>query len=1161
MGNVLSKHRIRRSRNPVEATEPGVTALDIEGRFITLEFCDFFLVCQYTPCSGEQFENRDRRIAFDTAVAVKLTLLAERGKRILWLGDFNTIQTQFDAEDWEPCEKERESRQTMSKSERLALEQMVRRFDFVDTALLTAPKNKEESYTWFPTKGASAKRNGRRIDLAFWNGDITRVACRVRQDIKGSDHAPLELLLESRQTEEVVGPGTQSEIETVIEAVSTVKGRQRPWLLHLDVSLGEATMATAMIDSGSTVSLVDASLANRAKLDVDRSNRPRLTVANGNPMRVEGTSQVGMVVAGLKVTHTLLVTPQSVHPLLLGLDFLEKVGARVDYATNSFTMSGVTTKLVKGRIIGSGVSMLKAAPPHPVGWSEMPLKDIDLSKVSSNVTKVDAGRLKALIEEYHDVFARDNDFPGVASTPDFSMKIELSRDAKPMSQVIRKANPNVQKDMERTLAKYLAADIIEECSSPWNSRPLMVRKKDGSYRMAIDYRQLNKETVRDLYPMPTDTEVAAHLVGAKFYTVMDMVSGYHQILIDELSRDLTAFGTGHMQFRFRVMPFGLTNAPAKFNRWMDTVMKGLKGRGVVVFMDDILVYSETVDGHLSTLRKVFTRMRQHSAHFKAKKCDFMRDRIDFIGHTFSSKGVEPSSLKTESIRLFPRPTDVTELRRFLGLVGYYRKFIKNFSAVAKPLTEMTKTEKARSVRGPWPPDAMTSFDALRNALATAPILAHPSWDRPFEVHTDASDVGLSGILHQRDDEGRERVIAYASRGLHGSEPGYLPYERELLAIAWALDHFRFYIRGSKTIVKTDCGALPGLVKKEPANSRVFRWLLRMAEFDYEVAHRSGKSNPHADALSRKPTESSVGDRADADCGIRPVLAIEEDEADETVQPTEPDPCTFAGPHNFQGEPLPTSEEMKRLQDCDKDLQTRALKGEYGRGNQDVLVKSFVNPTGGLSQRVVVPEAARLRVLYHYHGAPITAHVGTGKCVAALKRRFWWKGMGQDARRWIRSCLLCAKRKRTRHVGRGPLGSIVKGLPMRTVYIDIVGPLPQTDRGNVWILTMVDSFTRFPIAIALPNRQSTTVARAIFEHLICMFGLPRVIFSDRAKEFGATLRAVCLKLGISKIETTGYQPQANGQVERFHRFLNETLTVLADTKVKRWEEYLPIVLFA
>ncbi len=259
------------------------------------------------------------------------------------------------------------------------------------------------------------------------------------------------------------------------------------------------------------------------------------------------------------------------------------------------------------------------------------------------------------------------------------MNIQLEPGAKPVRQKVRKLNPTLEKELNDTVEKYHRAGIIEECKDPsWVARPMMVAKRDGSKRMAIDYRNLNKATVKDDYPIPTEKTVSTCMIGAKYFSSLDMVSGYHQMQISEISRDYTAFACGTQHFRFKAMPFGLTNAPAVFVRFMDHVLGNLKYNSVIVYMDDIVIYTATWEEHLVVLRKVFQRFRLFNARLKAKKCSFLKDSIEFVGHVFSKNGIEPSPRLTEAITVYKRPTDVKELRAFLGLVSYYRKFIKGF---------------------------------------------------------------------------------------------------------------------------------------------------------------------------------------------------------------------------------------------------------------------------------------------------------------------------------------------------------------------------------------------------------------------------------------------------------------------------------------------------
>ncbi|GJR02568.1 putative reverse transcriptase domain-containing protein [Tanacetum coccineum] len=392
------------------------------------------------------------------------------------------------------------------------------------------------------------------------------------------------------------------------------------------------------------------------------------------------------------------------------------------------------------------------------------------------------------------------------------------------------------------LQELLEKGFIRPSSSPQGAPVLFVKKKDGSFRMCIDYRELNKLTFKNRYPLPRIDDLFNQLQGLSMYSKIDLRSGYHQLRIKEEDIPITAFRTRYGHFEFQVMPFGLTNAPTVFMDSMNRVCKPYLDNFVIVFTDDILVYSKDKEEHEKHLKIILELLKKERLYAKFSKCDFWLDSVQFLGHVIDRNGVHVDPAKIEAIRNWAAPTTPTEVRQFLGLAGYYRRFIEGFSLISKPLTKLTQKDKKYE----WGKEEDEAFQLLKQKLCSAPILALPEGTEDFVVYCDASLKGYGAVLMQR-----EKVIAYASRQLKVHEENYTTHDLELGAVVFALRLWRHYLYGTKCVVFTDHKSLQYILNQKELNMRQRRWIELLSDYDCEIRYHPGKANVVADALSRK----------------------------------------------------------------------------------------------------------------------------------------------------------------------------------------------------------------------------------------------------------------------------------------------------------------------
>ena len=452
------------------------------------------------------------------------------------------------------------------------------------------------------------------------------------------------------------------------------------------------------------------------------------------------------------------------------------------------------------------------------------------------------------MREYSDIFALTDQELGCTNVVRHSIDTGNHRPIK--QQPYRTAI--ARRDTIRQMVDQMQSQgIVRPSHSPWASPVVLVPKKDGSLRFCVDYRKLNSITQRDVFPLPRVDDILDTLHGTKFFTSLDLASGYWQIELDSEACVKSAFTTYNGLYEFVRMPFGLCNAPATFQRVMQVILAGLEGEGVFVYLDDVLIASKSFDEHLRQIRSVFERLRSAGLRLKPKKCVFLRNEVPYLGHVISVEGVKPDPAKTEKVRLFPVPNDVTSIRQFIGLASYYRRFVPNFANVAGPLRALTK----KNAKFNWTRECQAAFNSLKEVLVTAPVLAYPKFDLGAELilETDASQIGLGAVLSQMHDDGEQHPIAYASRSFDTSEKNYSITELETLAVVWAARYFRPYLLGHKTIVFTDHSACVSVLSTARSSGKIARWALTIQELNLILKHRAGKYNTNADALSRNPT--------------------------------------------------------------------------------------------------------------------------------------------------------------------------------------------------------------------------------------------------------------------------------------------------------------------
>ena len=813
----------------------------------------------------------------------------------------------------------------------------------------------------------------------------------------------------------------------------------------------------------------------------------------------------------------------------------------------------------------------------------------------------DTGRqsLRDLLHRYEHVFLAPGE-PVTGRSKSVQHEIETN-EGRPVRCGPRRLAPAGLRREQDCVKEMLTGGQIEPSDSPWASPVVLVTKKDGSTRFCVDYRRLNAMTIKDAYPLPRIDDSLRLLGNQQWFSTMDLASGYWQVAMSPEAKSKAAFVTNEGLFQFRVMPFGLCNALATFERLMDRVLCGMRWSRCLVYLDDVISFGKTISEVSLRLEEVLARLSEFGLQLKAKKCTFMQTEVAFLGHIVGRTGLACDPEKLSAVRNWHEPNRVKAVRQFVGFVGYYRRFVKNFAELADPLVSLTR----KGVPFVWGSEQQRAFDALKVCLLSAPILGFPTEEDRFVLDTDASLFAIGGVLSQIQN-GEEVVIAYASRSLRLSQRRYCTTRREMLAAVVMCTHFRSYLRGSQFTLRTAHSSLRWLQKFKNEDGMLARWYLLLDQFSVTFEYRPGSLHNNADGMSRQcgqcrrpdcpvsaidlPTgetdtqsvlvdqpfaTSEMGDSMDADL-LLPELSGETWVASALLDKLTGD----LQPAGVNGDLVSASSEDKMLQTVRLWVESgkappppwsectgmapelRCWRLQIGNLKVDSLGRLWRRRSPpSVGSQLVVPVKKRQEFIRQFHDSLFAGHLGITQTVFRLQHRVYWPGLRGDVQAYIQSCTTCIASKSPcpRKV---PMGHVNVGHRWERVAMDSLDMSVTTSRGNRYVLVMVDCFTRWTEAFPLPDKTAQSVADAFFNQVVCRFGMPSVIHSDQGREFeNRIMQELCLLGGAHKTRTTPYHPKSDGMVERFNRTLLMMLAMFAGKNRDDWDDLLPAVMMA
>ena len=828
------------------------------------------------------------------------------------------------------------------------------------------------------------------------------------------------------------------------------------------------------------------------------------------------------------------------------------------------------------------------------------IDQIDFNK--QNLSDAEISKFTVLLKKFRHAFSQtDADF-GCTNLIEHSIKLV---DSVPIRLSDRTIPPNLLPEVRTILEDWIQQGVIKESHSPYASQIALARKKNGKIRVCIDFRQLNKKTYFDSYPLPKMNQCIEALKGSQYFSALDLSSGYLQVPIKEEDKEKTAFRALGSLYEFERMPFGLCNAPMTFSRLMDKTFGDYKLEDwLELFLDDILVHTATFDQMLYRLELVFSRLTRYGLKLQPSKCHFFQSEVVYLGHRVSRDGIRPDESKVEAVVDFPIPKTVKDVKSFLGLASYYRRFIKNFATIASPLTKLTaglkKGTKGSSSIVQWSDVCQKSFDSLKEKLVSADVMTYPDFNLPFILETDASLQGYGAVLSQVQD-GKCRVIAYASKQIKAIVKGYSSFKLEFDALHWAVTKkFHDYLIGSVFVVYTDSNPLSNILGGKKTAADMGK-LASLSDYNFSIRYRSGKLNSNADALSRncvgEVCEESSHVLIEA-CYVREFCLLESKQLSnctaicdsiQSVCANQLSDCSVSAQSVYSEGAIgsdiessciiPSFEHLDilKLQSQDSMLSTvidyvksgerpsvRDLKGFsptvkklFNSWDRFVIEKDLlyrkVKINGIDILQLMLPSSLYHLVLEYLHDK--MGHQGVERTTELILSRFYWYDVHSFVKKYVKACTVCQISKPELPKPKSRMSQLKATKPNELLCIDFL-TLDKSSSGFENVLIMTDCFSKFSKAIATKDQTAITVANVLLEEWFNVYGVPARLHSDQGRNFESQIiQQLCLSLGVQKSRTTAYHPQGNGQSERFNSTLINLIRTLPAKEKKVWPMYL------
>ncbi|KAI3412628.1 Hydrolase_4 domain-containing protein [Psidium guajava] len=894
----------------------------------------------------------------------------------------------------------------------------------------------------------------------------------------------------------------------VLSSIKSKKAAKSKGMMFVEMKIGDTTM-NALVDTGASDLFISEEAAKKLDLKVEKRTGWLKTV-NSKQVPMSGVARGVEIHIGQWTSKEDLED----YDIVMGLGFIDRIEAMLlPFADCICVLDERNQCVVPIQRKSGGNHKMLSAMQLSKGTRKgeetflAVLKEVDPKGGMDDVPK----EVTQVLEAFKDVMPLElpKKLPPMREV---DHRIELVSDARPPAMAPYRMAPPELEELRKQLKGLLDSGYIRPSKAPFGAPVLFQKKHDGSLRMCIDYRALNKLTVKNKYPIPLIADLFDQLGGARWFTKLDLRSGYYQVRIAEGDEPKTACVTRYGSYEFLVMPFGLTNAPATFCTLMNKVLQPFLDQFVVVYLDDIVIYSRTLEEHIKHIKQVFQVLREHELYVKREKCAFAQQEVPFLGHIVGDGRVRMDPAKIESIVGWEPPTKVTELRSFLGLTNYYRRFVKGYSSITAPLTDMLKKDKTWE----WTERCQGAFERLKKAMTEEPVLALPDCSKPYEVETDASDFAIGCVIMQDG-----HPVAYESRKLNETERRYTVQEKEMTAIVHCLRTWRHYLLGSKFVVRTDNVATSYFQTQKKLSPKQARWQDFLAEFDYVLEYKPGKANAVADALSRRAELASIS-RPDCPLVGRIKEGLKHDRAAQAL-------LYYA------------KEGKTRRFWCEDDLL-------YAKG-----------------RRLYVPLYGNLRrdVLRECHDSKWAGHPGVHRTLALVEEHYFWPHLRDDVEVYVRTCLVCQQDKLEQKSPAGLLEPLpVPERPWESVSMDFIVGLPKSE-GCRTLMVVVDRFSKYATFVpATDDCPAEEAAKLFLKHVVKHWGVPRTIVSDRDPRFTGRFWTELFKLlGTDLNFSTSLHPQTDGQTERVNALLEVYMRHYMSATQRDWAKLIDVAQFS
>lgn len=994
---------------------------------------------------------------------------------------------------------------------------------------ISRSESKRTEYTKSDDKLEALKAYRRSKGLCFTCGEKyssthkcpTQVPLHVIEEL-------LEVLQIQPHADMKSSSSSDSEEEAVMMMGSSLPNGKKRKSFRLQGTFGKHHLLI-LVDSGSVSSFINQDLVNQLQCTKKEMPASTFVVANGQKMTCDTfVPSFEWTIQGHKFVQDIQILPLGCYDMILGHDWLDSHSPmwihwrrkvmRFTHQKRRITLHGVKDNTavcrpvqfpkLKGLHRRGAISHIVQVQLKPDGHT-FQVDVLEPDKGGTN--NVVVPEIQQLLDEFQSVFASPTKLP---PSREADHRIPLIPGAQPIKARPYRYTPQQKSEIEAQVKEMLAQGIIQRSVSSFASPVLLVKKKDGTWRFCVDYRQLNELTIKHKYPVPIVEELLDELAGAQWFTKLDLRSGYHQICLADGDQHKTAFQTHHGLFEFLVMPFGLTNAPASFQSLMNQVFSALLRKCVLVFVDDILVYSSTLEKHISDLRDVLMLLQQNQLLVKFSKCSFAKQELEYLGHIIGRNGVATDPSKLSAVVQWPKPKTLKDLRGFLGLTGYYRRFIRHYGILAQPLTHLLK----KGILFQWGPEQNQAFELLKEAMSQAPVLALPDFAQSFVLETDACNTGIGAVLMQNG-----HPVAFLSQALCSRSQTLSTYEKECMAIILAVDKWRAYLQHREFTILTDHQSLMHLSDQRLLTGIQHKAFVKLLGLQFVIKYKKGISNAAADALSRQHDGQVVA----AISKVTPMW-------------------------------------MENLQNGyvdDAHAQQLILELSVVSTHSNDEGYSYVDGLLRYKDRIWVGNnsIAQAHILQALHSSGVGGHSGVRPTYERVKQFFAWPKLKQSVQKFVASCSICQQAKVEHIKTPGLLQPLqVPTQAWEMVSLDFIEGLPISHKCDV-ILVVIDRFSKYGHFFPLKHPfTALQVAQVFIDNIYRLHGLPQIIVSDRDRIFTSTLWKELFRLSDTSLHmSSSYHPQTDGQTERLNQCLELYLRCAVHSCPRKWFEWLPL----